>query len=79
MYSEKVAADYIRQVVEVVAYLHDRNVVHRDLKPENLLLADESGTRLKVCDFGLAEILEHEDQKLDLIVGSPNYMGTSFS
>jgi serine/threonine protein kinase len=74
VYSEKMAADYIRQVVEVIAHLHDKKIVHRDLKPENLLLQDSSAKHLKVCDFGLAAILERDDEVLDLIVGSPNYM-----
>ena len=36
-YTEKDAADLIRQVLSAVAYMHDMGVVHRDLKPENLL------------------------------------------
>ena len=36
-YSEKDAADLIKQVLSAVAYMHEEGVVHRDLKPENLL------------------------------------------
>ena len=38
-YTEKDAADLIKQVLSAVAYMHDSGVVHRDLKPENLLYA----------------------------------------
>lgn len=31
-YTEKDAADLIRQVLEAVDYMHDQGVVHRDLK-----------------------------------------------
>lgn len=74
VYSEKMAANYIRQVVEVVAFLHEHQLVHRDLKPENLLLEDATAEKLKVCDFGLAEILDPPEDPLFMVVGSPNYM-----
>jgi serine/threonine protein kinase len=35
-YTEKDAADLIRQVLDAVSYMHREGVVHRDLKPENL-------------------------------------------
>ncbi|XP_031465774.1 calcium/calmodulin-dependent protein kinase type IV isoform X2 [Phasianus colchicus] len=38
-YSERDAADAVKQILEAVAYLHANGIVHRDLKPENLLYA----------------------------------------
>lgn len=35
-YTEKDAADLIRQVLEAVDYMHEQGVVHRDLKVCNL-------------------------------------------
>ncbi|GFH13411.1 uncharacterized protein HaLaN_09291, partial [Haematococcus lacustris] len=32
------AAIIMRQLLQFIAYMHNRNVVHRDIKPENLLL-----------------------------------------
>lgn len=37
-YTEKDAADLIRQVLEAVDYMHEQGVVHRDLKVTVLLL-----------------------------------------
>ena len=31
---------FLRQLLEGIAYLHQRSVVHRDLKPQNLLICD---------------------------------------
>lgn len=41
----------MQQVVEAVAFAHDRGVTHRDLKPENVMI-DEHGQTL-VMDWGL--------------------------
>lgn len=38
-------------------YLHSANVVHRDLKPANVLI-NGNGLVVKICDFGLARIIE---------------------
>jgi serine/threonine protein kinase len=48
---------YAAEMVLVIEYLHQRNVVHRDLKPENLLL-DQIG-HIKLTDFGFSkEVLD---------------------
>lgn len=44
--------DLARQFVEVMEFLHGRDVVHRDIKPENVMV-DRSG-RVKLLDLGLA-------------------------
>ena len=55
-FTEKVAADYMKQILSAVVYCHDKNIVHRDLKPENLLLDSKSlDARLKVIDFGTSK------------------------
>jgi eukaryotic-like serine/threonine-protein kinase len=42
----------IRELAEILAYVHRRGVVHRDVKPANVFLTSSSGLRL--LDFGLA-------------------------
>jgi serine/threonine protein kinase len=45
----------MHQLVDCVAYLHNRGIVHRDLKPENMLFETRRpDSPIKIIDFGLA-------------------------
>ena len=46
---------YSAQILDSVAYMHNRGVIHRDLKPENVLL--DRDMHVKITDFGTAKIL----------------------
>jgi serine/threonine protein kinase len=45
----------IEQVVEALAFAHQRGIVHRDLKPANVLVEDEQG-KIKLADFGIGGV-----------------------
>ncbi len=47
---------YATQILDALAYAHQRNVVHRDVKPANMLIHADG--RLMLSDFGLAKILD---------------------
>ncbi|KAF2093090.1 MAP kinase [Rhizodiscina lignyota] len=59
---EMVTVVYALQMLEGLAYLHDRNIVHRDVKPENILF-DHDGI-IKFVDFGAAKALARQGQTL---------------
>ena len=61
---------YLAQVTCVFEYLHSLDVVYRDLKPENMLIGADG--YLKVTDFGLSKILDHEQMTYTLC-GTPAY------
>jgi serine/threonine-protein kinase len=90
--SEARAARILAAVADALVVAHDKGIVHRDLKPENIMLLrderDPSVEHVKVLDFGIAKILEHEPPSSDsapsstfgaltnvgTVVGTPAYM-----
>ncbi|XP_022858451.1 serine/threonine-protein kinase PEPKR2 [Olea europaea var. sylvestris] len=70
-YSERQAANIIKELMLAIRYCHEMGVVHRDIKPENILLTTSG--QMKLADFGLAvRILD--GQSLTGVVGSPAYV-----
>lgn len=47
---------FMYQILRGLKYIHSANIIHRDLKPSNLLV--NSNCDLKICDFGLARVLD---------------------
>ncbi len=46
--------DWILQLADGVALLHEREIIHRDLKPMNLMI-DRTTNRLVIVDFGISK------------------------
>jgi serine/threonine kinase 17 len=56
---EDEARKVMKQILDGVAFLHEKNIVHLDLKPQNLLLSvQDNCDDVKLCDFGLSKVLE---------------------
>ena len=74
-YSEAKSAEFMKEFLAAVAYMHKQGVVHRDLKPENvLMMSEDSDTDFKIADFGLAAEYREGEEQLSLRCGSPGYV-----
>lgn len=72
---ETLAAVYLRQVVEGLAYLHQQGIIHRDIKAANILTMHDGS--VKLADFGSAvKAGVEKDAKEAAVdaVGSPYWM-----
>jgi tRNA A-37 threonylcarbamoyl transferase component Bud32 len=68
-----------KQLAEALAAAHERGVVHADITPSNALVVDDgsgAGQRVKLVDFGLAELVGEELTREDTayIFGTPHYV-----
>lgn len=71
-YSERDAANIVKQILEAVMYMHSNGIAHRDLKPENLLCSGPANENIKVTDFGLSK--DFGEGTLQTSCGTPDYV-----
>ncbi len=71
----------MEQLLRALDEAHHAGIIHRDLKPENVVVLEaRDGTeRVKVCDFGIAKIVEQEGHRTAItkdgyVCGTPEYM-----
>ncbi|KRT86854.1 protein kinase, partial [Oryctes borbonicus] len=64
----------LRQILEGLCFLHERNIAHLDLKPQNILLmVEDSCDDIKLCDFGISRVLE-PGTEVRTLSGTPDYV-----
>lgn len=77
--SESETIALLVDILEVLTYIHQHNVIHRDLKPSNLIRRRRDG-RIVLIDFGAVKQLTtqiihtHSHTTRTIAIGSPGYM-----
>ncbi|KAK2466884.1 hypothetical protein APHAL10511_001142 [Amanita phalloides] len=52
-FEEPLVKNFVRQILEGLNYLHERDIMHRDIKGANILVDNKSG--IKISDFGISK------------------------
>ncbi|MFA6814854.1 MAG: serine/threonine-protein kinase [Lentisphaeria bacterium] len=87
---ENIVIGILLEVVRGLSYILDQGIIHKDLKPENILffwqentppeniksLFDSQTTRVKICDFGIADQRNFHVEKdyQNKVLGTPAFM-----
>lgn len=67
---EKSALEFALTALDILIYLHKKNIIHRDIKPENFMIEDES-KKLFLVDFGTATLFS--SKKTKTAIGTVGY------
>jgi len=72
--TEKLAIQYVHDMLQAVKYCHDNNIVHRDIKPDNFVFENKAPeSNLILIDFGTARIGK-DDDIINGVVGTEDYL-----
>ena len=82
-FPEEIIRYLMKQIVDAVIYLHDKNIIHRDLKLDNIMVHFDNDNdknklnmmkaKIKIIDFGFAKELSPNEIAIS-VVGTPFYM-----
>ncbi|KAH9506904.1 Death-associated protein kinase 1, variant 3 [Dermatophagoides farinae] len=71
--SERETQFLMKQILEALAYMHEKSIVHLDLKPENILLDNLDSRQLKIIDFGISQRYD-ANANIKGIYGTPEFI-----
>ena len=71
----------LQDILQVLKFIHQHNVIHRDLKPSNLIVR-QSDRKIVLIDFGAVKEIANissiaddgENQSFTVAIGTPGYM-----
>lgn len=83
-YQEAEIRALLNDLLPVLTFIHDRQIVHRDIKPANIIrrirsdrpsFTEHQGGQIVLIDFGIAKLLSATAMmQTGTIIGSPEYM-----
>jgi eukaryotic-like serine/threonine-protein kinase len=70
-WSEAKVVRFLREMLKVLGYVHQKHAIHRDIKPANIVRRWDNG-QLCLIDFGAVQDLKGESVN-STVVGTPGY------
>jgi eukaryotic-like serine/threonine-protein kinase len=71
-WSEAKVVRFLREMLDVLSYVHQQQAIHRDIKPANIIRRWDNG-QLCLIDFGAVQDLDSESLAPTTVVGTPGY------
>jgi serine/threonine protein kinase len=72
VFSEQQIKKLLIEVLQILDFVHGKQVIHRDIKPENIILSSDN--KLFLVDFGAAKIVKPQQRTATgTIIGSAEY------
>lgn len=77
--SEAEAIALLQNILEILAFIHQHNVIHRDIKPSNLIRRQQDN-KIVVIDFGAVKQISTQvmnsqgEMTKTIAIGTPGYM-----
>ncbi|MEY2855778.1 MAG: hypothetical protein RLZZ74_87 [Cyanobacteriota bacterium] len=74
VFNQQQIKELLHDLLDVLKFVHENNVIHRDIKPENIIRRKQDG-KLVLVDFGAAkEALSANLSQVGTIIGSASYI-----
>jgi eukaryotic-like serine/threonine-protein kinase len=71
-WSEAKVVRFLREMLKVLGYVHQKQAIHRDIKPANIIRRWDNG-QLCLIDFGAVQDLGSDSATPNPVVGTPGY------
>lgn len=74
LFPESLVVRWFTQIALALKHIHDRRILHRDLKTQNIFLSGHGEGTVKLGDFGIARVLQHNQDFAKTSIGTPYYL-----
>ncbi len=70
-FSQEQIRDFLKQMSEILEFIHQENVIHRDIKPENIIKTKDN--KYFLIDFGISKQLSNQNPTTSKMIGTEYY------
>ncbi len=72
-WTEEQIREFLRQMLQTLAFIHQRRILHRDIKPSNIMRREQDGQWVLI-DFGIGKQALSPEQHTMTAIGSRGYV-----